>query len=176
MKMKIFCIGYPRTGTHSIISALGKLGYKGWHYNRNHYKWAVKAIRIGEFSEKILNDNVAFADVPIFYIYKNLDKMYPSSKFILITREKQSWFESMQFVMNHKNRKLYPDDHNQFLWCNLYPEMIEEHTKNVKDHFFGREDKLLVMDLKKIDYKILGGFLNIPEPFLGSFPHENKRG
>ena len=174
--MKVFCIGYPRTGTHSIILALNKLGYKGWHYNRKFYKHAIKAIRTGEFSEKILNDHVAFADVPIFYIYKNLDRLYPSSKFILVTREKQSWFESMQFLMNHKNRELYADDHNQFLWSNMYPEMIEEHTENVKGCFSGRDDQLLVMGLKQINYVTLADFLNIQKPFLGSFPHENKRG
>jgi len=174
--MKIFCIGYPRTGTTSLISALGKLGFKGWHYNRNFYSEAVRALKIGQFSEKLLEHNTAFADVPIFYIYKNLDKLYPSSKFILVTREKQSWFESMQWLMNHKNRRLYPDEHNQFLWGNLYPEMIEEHTEDVKQYFLG-SDRLLVRDLSEMNFDTLVYFLNIqPKQPLKGFPRENARG
>jgi len=173
--MKIFCIGYPRTGTTSTINALKKLGYKIWHYQRKYYEKTVNALETGRFCDRILNNHDAFGDIPICIIYKNLDKLYPDSKFILIKREKESWFNSMQWLLNNKERKKYPNKHNDLLWSNIYPEMIEEHTKDVNQYFLN-SDRLLVKDISEIGYDVLTDFLNIKRNMSKSgFPHVNRR-
>ena len=153
--LKIFCISYPRTGTTSLIQALKGLGYgKAWHYEHAYYKETLHAIKTGEFSNRILSANVAFADIPIPIIYKNLDIIYPDSKFILITREKQSWFESMTWVLKAANKKhAKKNECNNILWSDIYPEMIDEHTRDVTEYFAG-SNRLLIKGLK-LYYQIL---------------------
>lgn len=179
--MKVFCIGYPRTGTTSLTVALRKLGYRScWHCNERHYKPIVEALKTGEFSEHILKNNDCFADIPIPFIYKKLDKLYPKSKFILVTRDKNDWFGSMKYMLN-KAKKKHPqkNGHNEFLWSDIKPEMIEDHTKEVKQYFSNRSDDIFVVDLKEINFGILASFLDKklgPKIKANSFPHGNKRG
>jgi len=182
--MKIFCIGYPRTGTTSVSRALGKLGYRDWHYEAKFYEQTVHALKTGEFPENIIQEYDSFADIPICIIYKKLDKLYPSSKFILITREKQSWFSSMGWMLAKMISKKRPNEHNELLWTNIYPEKIDEHTKDVVEYFSGNEDRLLVKDINEVNFSILAKFLNIDSsmancetvPNPTGFVHLNKRG
>jgi hypothetical protein len=160
--MKIFCIGYPRTGTVSIIEAFKMMGYKKvWHFDSQNYRETVNALETGIFCDKILNSHDVFADVPICCIYKNLDKLYPDSKFILTTREKNSWFDSIEWLFKTSNKRHKKQNKiNKFLWSNAYPEMIEEHTKDVIE-YFSDSDRLFIEDISKMSYNILANFLNI---------------
>lgn len=159
--MKIFCIGYPRTGTKSITKAFKILGFKAWHFNRADYNETLEAVKTGVFSERILDNYDAFADVPMFLIYEGLDKIYPNSKFILVTRKKYSWFKSMNKMLSYAKR--YQDYRrlNGIVWRSFCPETIEEHTKKVKKYFLNEDKRLLVVDLEEINFNILGSFLGI---------------
>ena len=173
-KNKVFCIGYPRTGTVSQTKALSQLGFKSWHFGRKYYNETFHALKTGQFDKNVLSKFDAFADVPIFFIYKELDKQWPDSKFVLITREKNSWFGSMTHVMKlakrrHKNNNKV----NEFLWSNMYPEMIEEHTDKVKKYFSNRND-LFIKGIKEVDYDSLASFLGVKTNKKG-FPHLHRR-
>jgi len=166
---KIFCISYPRTGTKSITEAFSDLGYKAWTFRKDIN--AVLGVLKGEsFSRKILDFYDFFVDVPIFLVYKKLDKLCPGSKFILITRDKSNWFSSMNKMLN--SAKKYKDYKkiNDLVWPDFYPGSIVEHTEDVKAYFFNRKNDLLIEDLTKINYDILCNFLNI-ESNKKEFPH-----
>ena len=83
---KIFGIGLPKTGQTSLATAMWTLGCKTVQYPYN--------------SSQIKNNDFAL-DLPIVINYKKLDKKYPNSKFILTTRDFDSWLASMQ---NHYRR------------------------------------------------------------------------
>lgn len=168
---KVFCISYPRTGTKSIAEAFRCLGYRSWHFNKKYCGWVLKVIKGEAFNNQVFEEYDTFADIPIFLIYKKLDKLYPGSKFILITRNKSSWFKSMNKMLGwaRKDHPYYKKI-NDIVWGDFCPETIEEHTKEVKQYFSNRNN-LLIEDLSKINYKALSSFLNIKTNETG-FPHE----
>jgi len=91
MHNKIFCIGLSRTGTTSVHGILEKLGFKSKH-----------------FVGPLLNDDWevvdrfdALGDTPIPLLFKECDARYPGSKFILTTRDKADWLESMKWMFRH---------------------------------------------------------------------------
>lgn len=75
---KVFGIGLSRTGTTSLAKALALLGYKSIHARGLHH------IEMYEAS----------TDVPVAARYRQLDKRYPNSRFILTVRDMDSWLES----------------------------------------------------------------------------------
>ncbi len=68
MRNKVFGIGLSKTGTKSLVKALKILGYKSVHYPRNL---------------NVLKNYDAAADISVAHAFKELDKKYPKSKFIL---------------------------------------------------------------------------------------------
>lgn len=98
---KIFCIGFPKTGTTSLEFALGTLGYnvcKG-DFQNNHTNYLISLFINKDFEEinRIINYYDAFADLPWggtdFYVY--LSKQYPEAKFIHTQREAEEWYVSL---------------------------------------------------------------------------------
>ncbi len=101
MKNKIFCIGFPKTGTSSLEEALEILGYsvcKG-HFNNNHTNYLISLFYNQDYSEidKIIEYFDAFTDLPWggteLYLY--LSKRYPTARFIHTYREPKSWYNSL---------------------------------------------------------------------------------
>lgn len=82
---KIFGVGLSKTGTNSLCEALGHLGFPMIHYP------GPKILLPGHL------DNMAGAvDLPVVRYYKNLDRLYPGSKFILTMRPLDDWLVSVQ--------------------------------------------------------------------------------
>jgi len=92
-KKKIFCIGFPRTGTTTLSNALSKLGYM----TRGGPDHILDAFFNNDLESiyKFVDQNDAFQDNPWFCLYKELDKRYPGSKFILTERESDKWLRSI---------------------------------------------------------------------------------
>lgn len=84
---KIFGIGLSRTGTTSLNAALGQLGYHSIH-------WAnpMTMDLIGQ-EDFVLYD--AFTDIPVCNQFEALYHAFPNSKFILTTRDPESWERSV---------------------------------------------------------------------------------
>lgn len=168
--MKIFCIGLSKTGTNSLTSALNMLGYKAvhWHYTKGVFDYHGDDIHI--HYEKF-TDYDAFADTPIARIYKELDKKYPGSKFILTLRDRSKWLESFrsQFengVADEFESKLHMDLYGTDRYDpQICAAAFDSHTRDVRQYFEGREDSLLTMDITQGDgWDCLCTFLDRPVP------------
>lgn len=164
--MKVFGIGCGRTGTKSLARAFDALGYK--------------AVHCTDPGQVFFYD--ALTDVPIAARYRELDVMYPGSKFVLTVRDPDTWKRSW---VAHRRRIQDTFMSFEFMWCRvkLYrtleidPEVaanaVADHNEAVKVYFAGRSD-LLVMDITKGDgWPQLCAFLNKPVPDT-VFPWENR--
>ena len=136
-----------------------------------------------------------------FYLY---DSTFPNSKFILTTRDPQSWLKSfgawnssLDHTIDHgvkTYRELGPhlqrEDPN---WIFALTEAIEsfgsirthksfiykleQHTREVEYYFRDRPDDLLVLPLDSPDKSVLlSNFLSKEWPEGSAYPHELGRG
>ncbi len=119
----------------------------------------------------------AITDTPVPSMYKELDKEYPNSKFILTIRNPEDWFES---TSNHTGRykSLYPEE----VWFygtdkidkEVFIKKYLDHNAEVLDYFKDRHEDLLIMDICSGDgWQELCNFLDKPIPE-GPFPYINK--
>jgi glycosyltransferase involved in cell wall biosynthesis len=169
---KIFGIGIGKTGTTSLTAALNLLGIKTIHLPRS-------------LEEVKYVDGAT--DLPIAAAYQELDRLYPSSKFILTIRDTESWlrsYDSHQCYIDRVYQGRIPrwlfELRNKFfgqwqfepeIWLNTY----NRHLLDVTNYFKGRERDLLVLDIcNGQGWKELCSFLECPIPDF-PFPNENKK-
>lgn len=175
---KVFEVGSPKTGTHSLGKAYEILGlkYVGWCPTLCDEVKAGKVENALALAEKF----DAFRDGPWHEedLYKRLDERFPNSKFILLERDDESWLKSMdEFFSSEKNWK---NIDKRYL-IDDFPKKTEEirnlkhkRYKEVKEYFRDRPDDLLVMNICAGDgWEKLCPFLGFPVPDV-KFPHEYK--
>ncbi len=173
-RQKVFCIGFPKTGTMSIGRALIKIGYKGCPMS------AVRAVmkrepRIYENAnpqdiftrvEPLIERFNSFRNNPWTRIYRECEQLYPNSKFILTVREPQAWLKS---YLKHQTRN-----------GNASPDEIDSmvayttHNESIINYFRDKPEKLLVLQLEEIDWSPICNFLGRRTPLFRAFPHRNK--
>ena len=221
--VKVFVIGLSKTGTTSLAKALDLIGFRCSHYPlgaMNYYDPHPFLTRLMNYlGYKIFNNPFgirnfrlktpgidlfqfdefdAFADIPIAYCYKELDRMYPNTKFILTTRELESWLKSCRWHMSNPYRPGRPkwwNEKEMGKWTAMSTNMInrlnydlygsvvfdeplfrktyERHFNDVQEHFRGREEVLLVLDISaRNSWDRLCAFLDKPVPSI-PFPMEN---
>jgi hypothetical protein len=166
----IFNIGLPKTGTTSINTALNILEFKSIHDP------------VSQTLSLLNGDNKPIKELSLkcdafsggcCICYKQLDKLFPDSTFILSTRELESWLCScnrwFRIGAPSEIRKAIFKDHGRFN-RNIFIDVYNEHIDNVKKYFKDRD--LLIFDIEKDRWNELCGFLNkeIPD---NKFPHEN---
>ena len=160
---KVFCIGFWKTGTTSIYQALNILGYR-----------AGRLIHVGKepkqgwltYIKKCYYD--AYTDDPMSFIYKELDAVFPNSKFILTERDNQSFAKSYINYFEGTEFEKTSDEVEEVL------EKYEKHNQEVRDFFKDRKDQLLVINVIGGEgWENLCPFLNKPNP-KKPFPHKNK--
>jgi hypothetical protein len=172
---KIFIIGLPRTATTSMCLALMGLGFKTAHNAYTQYAFT---------EAKVL------ADTPIFCDYQMLDKHFPNSKFIYLTREPLLWLPSIKQLLQRMIVNLQRSDggFNPYLkrcYSDVFsPLSIENiandefllscyqrHQQGVFDYFQQREQDILTLDVSdESSYRRLLEFLNVEQL------DDNKRG
>ena len=172
-KNHIWGIGLGRTGTKSLVNALGSLGYSATHN--------------APYIKDILHSSIdCSAEGVVLRNYKYLDVKFPDSQFILTTRNLRAWLASCKKAME----ALYPIDgvskgsefYNVMLLnrvarygCVEYDEnkLLEKyyhHHYDVISHFKGHLDKLLIMDITNGDgWQTLCPFLELESPSI-AFP------
>jgi|WetSurMetagenome_2_1015567.scaffolds.fasta_scaffold46594_3 hypothetical protein len=171
---KIFAIGFPKTGTTSLNSALTTFGYKV----KSHFGLDDPDIsrNVYEMAFRFVEQYDAFEDAPWCFIYKELDKKYPGSKFILTLRPTEKWIKSQvdHFTQTRPMREwIYgagcPKGNED-----IYIARYERHNKEVLEYFKDRPDDLLVLRLTEGEgWEKLCQFLHKDVPDI-EFPHENK--
>jgi sulfotransferase family protein len=176
--IKIFGIGFSKTGTSTLACCLRKLGY-------THLSWCeglypkVHAGHI-ETALKLANQFNSFDDWPWPSLYQTMDTMYPQSRFILTLRkDSKIWFDSLAA----HSKRLGPSEEFKIIFGSPTPEqdkehairVYEDHNRNVIDYFKSRPSKLLVVCWETGDeWEKLCRFLKQDVPSV-PFPHEHKR-
>jgi hypothetical protein len=174
---RIFGIGMHKTATTSLHEAFQILGFDSLHWGTGQAPLIWQEMNaLGR--SKTLEQWYALSDLPIPLLYKELDKAYPGSKFILTIRDEQKWLKSVE--------RLWDSQFNPSRWVwDIYPfsntihtalygqkdfdaaiflERYRRHNREVLDYFSGRQD-LLVMDLEaNAGWIELCEFLDLPLP------------
>jgi hypothetical protein len=163
---KIFIIGLPRTGTTSICSAMLDLGYTVAHT---------------AYTQKTFEQAQVIADTPIFNDYQLLDKYYPNSKFIYLSRDSKKWTPSIQQLLNrmHTNlvrtdggfntfiKRCYKKSFSPFNLENINNDIFlsqcyQQHFTTAQHYFSTRKTDFLTINISEEDsYQKLLTFLNI---------------
>ncbi len=166
---RLFLIGLPKTGTHSMMAALERLGWV------RHKIDSLEYYRTGrmEVPEGCFVADEAQRD------YWYLDDLYPAAGFILMDRDRASWLASLEAHMKARppdadSRRLrrigilgllnFNRDYHNCLYERHFHEVAEffNHGRNFHVHRLGREG-----------YPELCDWLGVPaidEPW----PHENR--
>ncbi|MER2491828.1 sulfotransferase family protein [Catenovulum sediminis] len=180
-KLKVFGIGWAKTGTTTLGSCLEQLGYD----HQSQDLELVKHLQTGDLTPvfQTVARYESFEDWPWIVIYKELDKQFPNSKFILTERAPEKWVASYTNMleklgeaseeMNQIRSTLYnlpfPDVNKEMLLARY-----QQHNQEVKAYFADRPDDLLVVNWEQGDgWPELCQFLQkkIPDQ---AFPHANK--
>jgi len=162
----IFCIGFSKTGTTSIDKALSILGYSPIHWPHAHIKPRKGWI---DYIKKSPYD--AFSDAPIYFsdFFKELDKEFPNSKFILTIRDPNSLVKSWENYFRNAPWNLDSEEEK-----NSLIKDYNDHKKDVLEYFKDKPSQLLVFDvIGGESWQKLCEFLdkNIPNV---PFPHIRK--
>ena len=137
---------------------------------------------------KTLEQWYALSDLPIPLLYRELDKAYPGSKFILTVRNEADWLASVERLWDPK---FNPD---RWIW-DVYPfsnyihtvlygqkdfdaavfvERYRRHNAEVKKYFKSRREDLLIIDMDKGgDWRPICDFLDCAHPKV-AYPHANR--
>jgi hypothetical protein len=179
--MKIFGIGWAKTGTTTLGHCLEILG----HRHQGQRLDLVDDLTTGDLSRilAVAAEAEAFEDWPWILLYRELDAAFPGSRFILTVRDPQRWLKSYHNMLEQPGivtedltrirRLLYglpfPD-----VTAEQLVERYQRHNDDVLNHFRSRPEALLVVDWERGDgWPQLCEFLGRPIPDV-PFPHENK--
>lgn len=171
---KIFGIGFHKTGTTSLADALRILGYRVTGPNGvNDPDIAANALPM---ALRLVEDYDAFQDNPWPILYRELDRAFPGSRFILTERDPGAWIGSVVKHFGDRStpmrRWIYgvgaPLGHED-----LFIARYERHNREVREHFAGRPDDLLVLRIAEGEgWEPLCAFLGRDVP-AAAFPHSN---
>jgi len=173
---KVFCVGMFKTGTTSIGYALSVLGYRAsfnywglagmdnWLEDKSTYKQFYDVVRD---RAKYFD---AFSDAPWLFMYRELDKWYPNSKFILTLRSTPEAVAQSDISMWRRNGVKEEDIPLPEKFINRYLK----HNEEVRDYFRNRQGDLLEVCFEGGDgWQEVCSFLGKPIP-KSPFPHANR--
>ena len=145
---KVFCIGLGRTGTRSLTRAIQMLGYN-----------TVKNPR----DLDILQYFDAASDVLIAANYKELDRIYPNSSFILTMRDIPSWLDSWA-QHDRRSRKRFNGklpkwvkDFRRMLYGqwkferDVWRTKFKQHETEVTEYFSNKNNNFMVFNIFEND-------------------------
>ena len=183
---RIFGVGMQRTATTSLHRALQVMGVDSLHWGTgeapriwNEMKSLGKSVTLERY--------YAASDMPIPLLYRELDALYPGSKFILTVRDENKWADSVERLWSpaHNPKRWmwdeYPFSHR--IHTALYGQRnfnrqiflarYRRHNAEVRAYFKDRPEDLLVMDMDAgAGWQELCGFLKAPVPAI-PYPREN---
>lgn len=162
---KVFGIGLPRTGTASLARALNLMAIPSLHWVRE------------DLLDHALRKYRGLCQMPATTRYKELDRRFPSSRFVLTLRDLDEWLESC--------RNWYLERPPGGPWARYgielfgvsrfdpesFARVYRRHHAEVDEHFRSRPEALLRMNLcRREGWERLAPFLEVPVPGTG-FPY-----
>ena len=171
---KVFCIGFHKTGTKSMGEALKALDYRV----AGPFGIADPQISSNGLARglEIASEHDAVQGAPWPLLFRDLDRHFPDSRFVLTVRDPDRWIESAVAHFGDRSRPvrewvygpgLGSPRGNEERWLQRY----RSHQREVSEHFAGRDEALLVMDLEAGDgWAELCRFLDNESPDV-PFPH-----
>jgi hypothetical protein len=168
-KIKIFCIGSPKTGTSSLYTALKILDYRVVRF-LDLFTFFKKGENV--YIKKIINSNYeAFVDWPFGKnnFYKKIDRALPGNKFILTIRDinslKKSW---INYFKNSPMEKTMLNNISDKM------KQIEKRNNEIIKYFKEDNSRILIMNIiEGDDWNKLCDFLGKPVPNK-PFPYKNR--
>ena len=162
--IKIFQIGFNKCGTVSLHKFFESNKLKSIHWDKGRLAKTIQNNYISGFPLLRGYENIdCFTDMEsqednIFIyltLFKELDKQYPNSKFILNLRQRDKWIESR---INHRDyllvyQRITGLDREGVI--NLWINDWESHIKSVNEYFKGRIDDLLIFDIESESEKLI---------------------
>jgi sulfotransferase family protein len=191
---KIFGIGLSRTGSKSLTAALRILGCQAVHFPTDpvtqgeYFRFFAEPTETLRLS--LLDRYDGVTDNPVSCVYRQLDRAYPGSKFILTVRGRESWLRSCQLWWDRFVVPVMENDDAQSIWsfmrlagmvtygtpyfdAMLFSQAYEAHMEAVTEYFHGRDRDLLILDICSGEgWQQLAPFIGAPVPDV-SFPHRN---
>lgn len=179
---KVFCIGFHKTGTSSLGVALERLGYDvaGFYpFRKLSRKDSLTLQEVEDVALGVAAKVDAAQDSPWPILYQQLDKAFPNSRFIHVTRNREAWIKSavndFGTFPNAMRRLIYGTDFphgNEAAWLARY----DQHNADVCDYFAGRPDDFISLDLdqSQVNWGNVCTFLGEPVPDI-SWPYSNRR-
>lgn len=176
---RIFGIGMHKTATTSLHSALTMLGIDSAHWQSAHWAKAIWKQMRERGNSLTLEQHYALCDLPIPYLFKELDDAYPGSKFILTKRAPEKWLES---VRHHWDPTINPyragwdsdcftNKIHQLVYgrktfdAEIFMARYLDHNREVMHYFKDRPQDLVVMNMDDgAGWPELCGFLGCKAP------------
>lgn len=178
---KVFGIGFHKTATKSLATALQLLGYRvhGPDWTRDAQACA-SLDALWAIAEPVISDYDAFQDNPWPLLWSQLRNSQPDALFVLTLRDERQWLDSALRYFGSETtpmrQLIYGEDAgspqgNQ----QRYLQRYRAHNAEVREAFDG-SDRLLELDITAGDgWLPLCEFLQLPTPQV-PFPHANRGG
>jgi len=178
---KIFGIGWAKTGTTTLGKCFQILGFD----HQGQRLDLVRDLKDNDLSriKSIAIEKESFEDWPWIILFKELDELFPESKFVLTTRDEKRWLESYRNMLESQEKASEElNETRRILYDLPFPNVTDDqlleryrsHNREVIKYFSDRPHTLLVVNWEEGDgWDELCNFLgmNVPaEPF----PHANK--
>lgn len=175
---KLFGLGMSKTGTSSLCRALQILGYKAVHNPTDDE--TMLSLLSGKLRCRSIEENDAVCDIMFCRHFRELDRIYPRSLFILTERDRESWHASCARHWDRRSvslSRLWNEELVDFqvygtaLYSrSLFNDAYDEHYRGVIKHFRGSNRLLRQNICGGEGWEKLCAFLSVPVPLV-PFPH-----
>ncbi|RRV30161.1 hypothetical protein EGI94_19995 [Stutzerimonas stutzeri] len=176
---KVFGIGFHKTGTKSLASALETLGYRvhGPEWVRDAQA-CVSLQSLWVYASRVVDSYDAFQDNPWPLLWRELVARFPDARFILTVRDEAQWLDSAVRYFGSDatpmRRLIYGADAGSPIGNeDTYLARYHQHNAEVRQALAGSK-RFLEFDIASGEgWKPLCQFLEQPIPSL-PFPHANR--
>lgn len=181
MRSKVFGIGWAKTGTTTLGRCFEILGFD----HQSQRLDLVLDLKQGDLSriQSVAAEKESFEDWPWIILFKELDEMFPGSKFVLTTRDPERWLKSYRNMLRcEKEASEKLNEVRRILYGLPFPNVTDQqlldrynsHNQEVTEYFADRPGSLLIVNWEEGDgWRQLCSFLAADVP-LQLFPHANR--